>query len=65
MEKTKYMIIVSNIRLTKITNDLQVGTGNETIKRFSTTKILGLIIDEKLNWEAEIENISKKVSRGI
>ena len=59
------MIIVSNIRLTKITNDLQVGTGNETIKRFSTTKILGLIIDEKLNWEAEIENISKKVSRGI
>ena len=65
VEKTEYMIIGSHKRLTKTTNNLQVVIGSETIKRFSTTKSLGIITDEKLNWEAEIDNISKKVSRGI
>ena len=64
VEKTEYMMIGSHKRLTKITSNLQVVIGNEMIKRVSTTKRLGVIIGEKLDWEAEIDNISKKVSRG-
>ena len=59
------MIIRSHKRLPKITNNHQVVIGNERIKRISTTKSLGVIIDEKLNREAEIENISKKVYKGV
>ena len=49
VEKTEYIIIESHKTLAKITNNLQVVIGNETIKRVSTTKSLGVIIDEKLN----------------
>ena len=59
------MIIGSHKRLSKITYNHQVVIGNERIKQVSTTKSLRPIIDEKLNREAEIDNIRKKVSRGV
>ena len=65
VEKNECMIIGSHKRLTKITNNPRVVIGNETIKRVSTTKILGVINDKKLIWDTEIDNISKKFSRGI
>ena len=56
---------ITHKKLSKITNNYQSVIGNKKIKRVSITKSLGVIIDEKLNREAEIDNISKKISRGI
>ena len=39
--------------------------GNETVNRVYTSKNLGVIIDDKLKWENQIDSISKKASRGI
>ena len=56
---------ITHKKLSKITNNYQGVVNNKKIKRVSITKSLGVIIDEKLNREAEIDNIIKKISRGI
>ena len=65
VKKTEYMVIGSYQRLFQITNDPQIFIGNEKVKRVSTTKSLGIIIDEKLNRKDEIDNISNKVLKTI
>ena len=41
---------------------LEIKIGNETIKQVSKTKFLGIIIDDKLTWDAHINNLCKKLS---
>ncbi len=46
----------------KIPNFLDnVNIGNVTIPRVQTTKFLRVILDENLNWEEQIENLSKSL----
>ena len=59
------MIIGSRHNLGKIEKDPIVKIGSETVNRVHTSKTLGVIIDDKLKWENQIDSISKKVSRGI
>ena len=49
----------------KTDKDLVIKIGSETVNRVHTSKSLGVIIDDKLKWEDQIDSISKKVSRGI
>ena len=65
VSKTEYMIIGSRHNLRKIDKDPVIKIGSETVKRVHTSKSLGVIIDDKLKWEDQIDSISKKVSRGI
>ena len=56
------MIIGSKKRLSQVTADPAISVGNLEIKRVETTKSLGLMIDESLDWTAQVEHISKKVT---
>ena len=58
------MIIGSRHNLGKIDKDPVIKIGSETVNRVHTSKSLGVIIDDKLKWEDQIDSISKKVSRG-
>ena len=59
------MIIVSKKRLSQVTADPAISVGNLEIKRVEMTKSLGLMIDESLDWTAQVEHISKKVTSGL
>jgi hypothetical protein len=64
-EKTEYMIIGSRQKLSKIINEPEIHVGETTIKRVSYSKTLGVVIDEHLTWQRQIENIQTKISKGI
>jgi hypothetical protein len=48
-----------------VTADPAISVGNLEIKRVETTKSSGLMIDESLDWTAQVEHISKKVTSGL
>jgi hypothetical protein len=63
-EKTEYMI-GSRQKLSKIINEPEIHVGETTIKRVSYSKTVGVVIDEHLTWQRQIENIQTKISKGI
>ena len=64
-DKSEYKIIGSRQRLSTINSDPQVKLENHNIKRVKRCKALGVIIDEKLLWNDQIENTVSKVSEGF
>ena len=61
-DKTKYMIILP--RRTKLDlGDFKLTMGEHTIDRTTTFKYLGVIMDDKLSWQPQIERICKKLSK--
>ena len=46
-------------------NEPEIHVGETTIKRVRSFKTLGVVIDEHLTWERQIENIQTKISKGI
>jgi hypothetical protein len=48
-----------------VTADPAISVGNLEIKRVEMTKPLGLMIDESLDWTAQVEHISKKATPGL
>ena len=67
IDKTEYMIIGSRQRISKIPDDCQtkIEIGCKEVKRVTSTKSLGVIIDDKLCWNEQIDGISTKASRAI
>ena len=65
VSKTEYMIIGSRYHLSKIIEYPNINIGGQNIKIVESNKSLGVVIDEKLNWEEHIDNISKKASKDI
>ncbi len=61
--KTKYMFITK--QKVNISNDLSLCIGTEKLERVTSTKFLGLILDEKMLWHDHIDHCSKKVSSGL
>ena len=61
ISKTKYMIISHN----NIPVDISLEIRNNILERVSTTKFLGLIIDEKLTFNHHIDFTCKKLSRVV
>ena len=49
VEKTEYMLIGTRQKISQIIDNPQIVTGEERVKRVSSTKSLGIIIDENLN----------------
>ena len=65
-EKTEYMIIESQQRLTNITITIQkIELGEAEIKLVDKSKTLGVTIDEHLISKIQVDSIKKKVSKGI
>ncbi len=65
IEKTEYMVIGTHQRLRKFSQDTTVSLDGKIIKQVNSKKILGVIIDENLCWDRQIENVRKKVSKGV
>ena len=61
--KCQHMFFYS--RNKKICTSLPVVIKGEAVSRVSTTKFLGVILDEHLNWQAHINSVINKVSKCI
>jgi hypothetical protein len=59
------MIIGSYQRLNLIETDPPIYLGTEKIKRVKTIKSLGLMLDETLSWNEQVNAITTKVNRGL
>ena len=64
--KTEFIAIASNYRLNQFTNEPKIELNNEAIKRVKKSKLLGVMVDDKLLWDAHInEIIVPKVLKGL
>ncbi len=64
-DKTEYMIIGSRQRISNLITDPKIELGESVIKRVHKSKTLGVIIDEHLLWNHQIQNTVTKASKGI
>ena len=62
VSKTNY-ITMQNTNDISINHTLKIG--DETIKQVNTAKFLGIIIDDKLSWNAHIDYCKNKLSSGL
>ena len=62
IDKTHFMLFCGR---KKVDDDLNIQIDGQYINRVSSTKFLGVTIDELLIWKEHILNISKKVARAI
>ena len=63
-DKTCYMIFKSrNCRIQD--SEINIELNNVRIKRETSTKFLGIIIDENLNWKEHVNYIALKISKSI
>jgi hypothetical protein len=62
-DKTKFMIFDASDDIEKIV--VEVNGVEFTIKECKTTKYLGLMVDNKLNFKSHIDYIKKKVMKRI
>ena len=62
VKKTHYMVF-SNTKVKSDNAELKIE--GETISEVSKTKLIGVIIDNRLNWQHHINHISCKVVKGI
>ena len=65
MTKTEFMLIGSRQRLSNITVPPALEINGACLKQVTSTKSLGVIINENLTWSNHIDTISKKISSGI
>ena len=63
--KTEFLLIGSRQRLSTLERNPQIEINKFPIKQVSTSKSLGVHIDENLSWESHINEISKKIASGI
>ena len=66
----KLIINLSKTQLMVFTNTPRIGTvsitvNNQTIEEVVETKFLGVILDNKLCWDAHIKHISQKMSKSV
>jgi hypothetical protein len=70
VEKTEYMIIGTFQRFrtfqrNNLSQDINVSIDGKVLKEVETKKTLGVLVDEYLCWDKQIDNIRKKASKGI
>jgi hypothetical protein len=59
VNKTEYMLIGSRQRQSQINTEPILSIGSESIKRVSSTKTLGVIVDECITWKDHIHRHRK------
>ena len=65
VKKTEYMVIGTRQRLRNFSQDINVSIDGKVLKEVKTKKTLGVLVDKHLSWDKHIDNVSKKVSKGI
>ena len=61
--KTEFMLLGSSQRILRFGSLIAIRVDNNLIRRTSFVKYLGVIIDETLSWDMQIDSISKKVRK--
>ena len=61
-DKSQYMLINSNLN-TLVNVPFELKMGGHIISRTKTYRYLGLIVDEKLSWAEQINEICSKLSQ--
>ena len=59
------MLIGSRQKLSQVKIDPDLHIGSEGISRVSSTKTLGVLVDENITWRNHIDYVAKKASKGI
>ena len=62
LQKTKYMLFNHKYDSTNIPNLI---VGGNTIERVKKAKFLGILLDDKLNWDEHIKHCRKKIVSGL
>ena len=60
VQKTEYMLIVSRQKLSQVKSDPDLHIGFDGISRVSSTKTLGVLVDENITWGNHIDYVAKK-----
>lgn len=63
--KTEFMLIGSRQRLCTFDKSPSLSIDDKSIKHVSSSKSLGVHIDENLSWNVHIETIAKKIASGL
>ena len=63
--KTEFMLIDFRQKLSTLSESLELLIDNVPIKQVSTTKSLGILIDDNMTWHTHIDKLSKKIASGI
>ena len=61
LSKTQLMVFTNTPR----TRTVSITVNNQTIEEVAETKFLGVILDNKLCWNAHIKHISQKMSKSV
>ena len=59
------MLIGCRQKLSTLSESLKLSIDNIPIKQVSTTKLLGVLIDNNMAWHSHIDKLSKKITSGI
>ena len=65
VQKTEYMLIGSRQKLSQLKSGPDLHIGSEGISRVSSTKTLGVLIDENIAWGNHIDYVAKKAAKGM
>ena len=65
LTKTEFMLIASRQKLSNISERPSLTINDMAVEQVASAKSLGVYIDQTLNWECHIENISKKIASAI
>ena len=63
--KTEFMISGSNQRIKTFDGLIAIRVDDHLITRTNWTKYLGIIVDDNLSWELQIDHVSKKINKNI
>ena len=63
--KTEFMLIASRQKLSQFTESPSLTINENTIEQVTSAKSLGVYVNQTINWECHIENISKKIACAI
>ena len=64
MTKTEFVLIGSRQRLSTLTDSPTPTINGAPIGQVTTTKSLGVLINDKLNWSSHIDKLTKRIASG-
>jgi Reverse transcriptase (RNA-dependent DNA polymerase) len=64
-QKTKSMIITTRQKRQRAQLNLDIMLGKDRIEQIDHHRVLGVTIDEDLNWQNHIDNVRKKVAKNL
>ena len=65
MTKTEFMLIASRQKLSQFMESPSLAINENAIEQVTSAKCLGVYVDQNINWECHIENVSKKIACAI